>query len=245
LSSPFNAPKINKCHELPATTRSAPETPPAVATTLGVAHLDSELRIVEANDALCEQVGLTHAGARGESLSRFFPPAVRESFQEHFIQLLMRNHGNFSLPTTLMGANGGARDCLVTGVALDAVFPVNTGECAAIVLIVTDTVHTTPLVLAPAPAALSAVPARILEGVASGMSTRQLASRLGLSRQGVEYHITMMLRKLKAPNRTALVARAYALNILVPQCWPPRVRPQYGGRSTPPEAAPATGPRSS
>lgn len=39
-----------------------------------------------------------------------------------------------------------------------------------------------------------------------------------------------MLKKLKAPNRSALVARAYALDILVPHCWPPRVRPQYMAR---------------
>ena len=71
----------------------------------------------------------------------------------------------------------------------------------------------------------------VLEGLAAGLSTQQLASRLGLSSHGVEYPVSSMLRKLKAPNRSALVARAYALDILVPNCWPPQVRPQYSTRS--------------
>ncbi|WP_374754056.1 LuxR C-terminal-related transcriptional regulator, partial [Streptomyces sp. SM12] len=45
--------------------------------------------------------------------------------------------------------------------------------------------------------------------MASGLSTVQLASRLHLSRQGVEYRVSSLLRRLRAPNRVALVARAY------------------------------------
>ncbi|WP_435250703.1 LuxR C-terminal-related transcriptional regulator [Streptomyces cucumeris] len=74
---------------------------------------------------------------------------------------------------------------------------------------------------------LSPLEARILEGVATGASTQELAGKLYLSRQGVEYHVGSMLRKLKAPNRAALVARAYAAGMLTVGTWPAAVRPDF------------------
>ncbi|MEU5693077.1 LuxR C-terminal-related transcriptional regulator [Actinosynnema sp. NPDC020468] len=70
---------------------------------------------------------------------------------------------------------------------------------------------------------LTELDARILENVAVGMSTVKIASILYLSRQGVEYHVATMLRKLKAGNRAALVSRAYAIGVLNADAWPPRV----------------------
>ncbi|HEX3785134.1 MAG TPA: LuxR C-terminal-related transcriptional regulator, partial [Pseudonocardiaceae bacterium] len=72
----------------------------------------------------------------------------------------------------------------------------------------------------------TALDARILEGVAAGASTIQLATRLYLSRQGVEYHVGSMLRKLRVSNRAALVSRAYAMGLLVADAWPPRISPE-------------------
>ncbi|WP_386021527.1 LuxR C-terminal-related transcriptional regulator [Streptomyces sp. YIM B13518] len=73
---------------------------------------------------------------------------------------------------------------------------------------------------------LSALDAQVLEGVASGASTVQLASRLYLSRQGIEYRVGQMLRRFEAPNRPALVARAHALGMFAAGQWPPRVLPE-------------------
>ncbi|MFY1699967.1 MULTISPECIES: response regulator transcription factor [unclassified Solwaraspora] len=67
--------------------------------------------------------------------------------------------------------------------------------------------------------------ARVLEGVAAGASTAELAAALHLSPQGVEYHVAALLRRLHAANRPALVARAYALRVLDDGQWPPRVAP--------------------
>jgi len=72
---------------------------------------------------------------------------------------------------------------------------------------------------------LSEMDARILEGVAAGVSTGQLAAQLYLSRQGVEYHISSMLRRFAVPNRTALACKAYATGVLAEGSWPPRVAP--------------------
>ncbi|WP_228985003.1 LuxR C-terminal-related transcriptional regulator, partial [Streptomyces sp. DH12] len=73
---------------------------------------------------------------------------------------------------------------------------------------------------------LTALDAQVLEGVASGESTVQLASRLYLSRQGIEYRVGQMLRRFDAPNRPALVARAHALGMFATGQWPPRVLPE-------------------
>ncbi|MCS0602711.1 LuxR family transcriptional regulator [Streptomyces sp. LP11] len=72
---------------------------------------------------------------------------------------------------------------------------------------------------------LSELDARVLEGVAGGASTVQLAGRLYLSRQGVEYRVGLLLRRFDAPNRPALVARAHALGLFAPGQWPPQVLP--------------------
>jgi PAS domain S-box-containing protein len=74
---------------------------------------------------------------------------------------------------------------------------------------------------------LTELDARILEGVAAGISTIGLAAKLYLSRQGVEYHVGTMLKKFKAPNRAALVSRAYAMGVLASDLWPPRVNPAF------------------
>ncbi|WP_030864719.1 PAS domain-containing protein [Streptomyces sp. NRRL S-37] len=73
---------------------------------------------------------------------------------------------------------------------------------------------------------LDALDAQVLEGVAGGESTVQLASRLYLSRQGIEYRVGQMLRRFDVSNRPALVARAHALGMFAAGQWPPRVLPE-------------------
>nr|WP_052478811.1 LuxR C-terminal-related transcriptional regulator [Kibdelosporangium sp. MJ126-NF4]CEL20763.1 Regulator [Kibdelosporangium sp. MJ126-NF4]CTQ89676.1 Regulator [Kibdelosporangium sp. MJ126-NF4] len=74
---------------------------------------------------------------------------------------------------------------------------------------------------------LTKMDSRILEGVAAGVSTAKLALMVELSRGGVEYHVTNLLRKLRAPNRTSLVSKAYAEGILAAGTWPPKVVPDF------------------
>jgi DNA-binding CsgD family transcriptional regulator len=70
---------------------------------------------------------------------------------------------------------------------------------------------------------LTLLDARILEGIAAGRTTAHLAAQLHLSRQGVDYHITSLLRRFTVPNRTALASRAHAAGLFRPGEWPPRV----------------------
>ncbi|MCX4909692.1 response regulator transcription factor [Streptomyces sp. NBC_00878] len=69
--------------------------------------------------------------------------------------------------------------------------------------------------------------AQLLEGLADGASTDELASRLYLSRQGIEYRVRAMFRRFGASNRTQLVAKAYSRGVLAERDWPPKVAPDY------------------
>ncbi|MFS8103106.1 LuxR C-terminal-related transcriptional regulator [Lentzea alba] len=70
---------------------------------------------------------------------------------------------------------------------------------------------------------LSSVQAKILEGVAAGFSSGRLSRELYLSSKTIDYHVRVMSDKLQAPNRVALVSRAFVLEILRTDSWPPRV----------------------
>ena len=64
--------------------------------------------------------------------------------------------------------------------------------------------------------------ADILALVAAGATTAVTARTVGLTVDGVNYHLARLCARLGAPNRTALVARAYVLGLLDPVAWPPR-----------------------
>ncbi len=70
---------------------------------------------------------------------------------------------------------------------------------------------------------LSSLQAKILEGVAAGFSSGRLSRELYLSSKTIDYHVRVMSDKLQAPNRVALVSRAFVLEILRTDSWPPRV----------------------
>ncbi|WP_081893683.1 helix-turn-helix transcriptional regulator [Actinoalloteichus caeruleus] len=74
---------------------------------------------------------------------------------------------------------------------------------------------------------LSRAGSRVLEAVAAGQSTAWMSAHLYLSRQGVDYHVRTLMRKLDVPNRPALVSKAYSLGMLRPGAWPPRVAPEW------------------
>ena len=68
---------------------------------------------------------------------------------------------------------------------------------------------------------------RVLQLVAIGLTSREIAERLWVSRQAVTYHIGNLFMKLRADSRAGLVARAYANGVLSPGTWPPAVDPDY------------------
>lgn len=65
--------------------------------------------------------------------------------------------------------------------------------------------------------------AEILALLAAGLSTNEVGRELHISGHTVTHHIGKMMNRIEASNRTELVARGYALGVLCPLRWPPRV----------------------
>ncbi len=70
---------------------------------------------------------------------------------------------------------------------------------------------------------LSDMEAQIIERIAAGERTVDIARNVYLSRQGVEFHVSKLLQRMRVPNRAALIAKAYTLGILSGTAWPPKV----------------------
>ncbi|MBB4683811.1 helix-turn-helix transcriptional regulator [Amycolatopsis jiangsuensis] len=70
---------------------------------------------------------------------------------------------------------------------------------------------------------VSGIEAKILQGIACGLSSLQMASRFYLSRQGIDYHVARLQRKFNAGNRVELISRAFATGLLDSTTWPPQV----------------------
>jgi DNA-binding CsgD family transcriptional regulator len=81
--------------------------------------------------------------------------------------------------------------------------------------------------------------ARVLELVALGLTSQEIADRLWISRQGVTYHIGNLFRKLRADTRAGLVSRAYATGLLEPGRWPPQASLRHVGREQLPQVSPS------
>jgi len=77
----------------------------------------------------------------------------------------------------------------------------------------------------------------VLCQVAAGASNEEVASTLGISGHTVAGYLRVMLHRSQARNRAELVARAYAVGILIPHAWPPR---RSGRRCLPHQASPAS-----
>ncbi|MEU6370581.1 LuxR C-terminal-related transcriptional regulator [Streptomyces sp. NPDC046931] len=67
----------------------------------------------------------------------------------------------------------------------------------------------------------SAMEARILALAAAGCTSTRIATEVGLTADGVNYHLARLSRRWGVTNRTALVARAYVKGVLSPHAWPP------------------------
>ncbi|WP_341829357.1 LuxR C-terminal-related transcriptional regulator [Streptomyces cyanogenus] len=190
---------------------------------VGMAALDSHSRIRRANDAMLALLDRDTSEVRDIAFTDLLHPDSRSRLRVGFDQLRLGRTGRLTeyvkvprpenavggnLTALRMRADARADSPLLVLVQLDPPTP----ECPP---------------GGARPTLLGEMEARILEKVAAGASTVQLAGQLHLSCKGIEYHVSAMLRKLDVPNRPALVSRAYTLGILSSGSWPPRVQQEY------------------
>jgi DNA-binding CsgD family transcriptional regulator len=61
----------------------------------------------------------------------------------------------------------------------------------------------------------------VLCQIAAGATNEEVATNMNISGHTVAGHLRMMLSRSKARNRAELVARAYAVGVLLTHTWPP------------------------
>ncbi|GLY15205.1 hypothetical protein Kisp01_22200 [Kineosporia sp. NBRC 101677] len=198
---------------------------PGVGPLPATASLDADQVIVAANP----EFHLTFRRALGETCGThiydLFHPSAESVLPRSFATLLEERRTQFV--TRALGLRG-KDDGFYAEVSCVAVRGEDQSLRGFVIQVQPEEAVPGSVSVAGAPRALlSPLECRILEAMATGSSTIQMATRFFLSRQGVEYHVGRMLRKFKAPNRAALVSRAYSMGVLSPGCWPPHVAQGY------------------
>lgn len=214
-------------HTIPVTSSTSRQSDNGIRTRVattehgtGMATLDSDLRVQAGNDDFFRCFAGSSAELCGRNLFELLRPSSPAVLREHFLRLHDGRRTRFSERVVGHRSSGHPFSGVLTATAVQG----SSDGLSAIVVLVKPDNHTPEdepgtqrrLLLSP-------LEARILEGVATGASTIQMASNLYLSRQGVEYHVGSMLRKMKARNRAALISRAYAAGMLTVGTWPARV----------------------
>ncbi|MFF7725394.1 LuxR C-terminal-related transcriptional regulator [Streptomyces sp. NPDC008001] len=192
------------------------------APGLCMASLDRALTIQQANQEFFRQFNGSSEEICGRNFRDVVHPSVQQPLMRQFSHLLEGKHQRFVTPVIAVGpGEESAFTVPLTAVAVRGGALPDTSAILVMMPSARDAEGTR--VVTNRKKILSEMDARILEGIAAGVSTVPLASRLYLSRQGVEYHVTCLLRKLKVPNRAALVSRAYSMGVLKVGTWPPEV----------------------
>lgn len=186
---------------------------------LCLASLDSAQRLMEANTDFFQRFGGCPQDQKCQSFYDFLHPDSQEKVRRQFAKLATVGQSHFTQQIMGVGPRSGVFSGLLRAVAVRGDSDLMT---ATVVIVRPDEVDATDFSRS-GDKTLNDLDARILEGVAAGASTIQLASRLHLSRQGIEYRVASLLRRFKVPNRPALVSRAYAMGALSVGSWPPQV----------------------
>ncbi|NGO43252.1 PAS domain-containing protein [Streptomyces sp. YC419] len=220
---------------------------------LYLAYLDTTLTIRQANRDFFGKFGGSSTKVLGRSFCHLVHPNVRRPLGDRVARLLAGRRPQFSIQAVIMLPEGRTFTGVLTAVAVHG----DSHRVAAVLVVIRARnegeereaeVETEEEVKEEAEEKkegdegeaevvtdqeilekeiLMKVDAQIIEGMAEGMSTAALAERVHLSRQGVEYRVTGLLRRFAVPNRTALVSSAYTRGILLTDAWPPRVNSDF------------------
>lgn len=190
---------------------------------LPLARIDTAGRILDGNAALGQLLGRPVRELRGVSGREFLAPGGHGALVEQWRDLIAGQR------TRCRGRVLAVRDDRRLIVVEATVWLVRTGDGAPrqAVCSLRPISDQPPGDAAPVGLHLSEAEAGALEGLAHGMSNAEIGERLHLSRQGLDYHLAQLRRKLRTRSRGALVARAYSLGILAIARWPPHVERYY------------------
>jgi PAS domain S-box-containing protein len=180
-------------------------------------------QIEEANSAFCEAYGTGAAELRGRPVSALLADGEPERWAQQWLDVARGRHPTLRANVVAQPADGPPVEVLATvSVSRDA-----DGRPHRIVCVVDRVRRLGWLANGPLTRPLlSPLQATVLERLAEGADNSEIAGGLHLSRQALDYHLAVLRRKLRATSRAGMVARGYALGLLDPAQWPPRVHPR-------------------
>ncbi|MGW1621625.1 PAS domain S-box protein [Streptomyces sp. NPDC002172] len=171
--------------------------------------------VVLANPAMAAECGTTPGRLRGRDVLELFRPQEDAQVERIAEALRLRHRSRYQVSVRWRAPDGGERYGELTADPVSE----SVGETPSLlVMLRVDGEHEAPR---PQPARVTPVEGRVLALLAGGATTERAARDLGLTRDGVTYHLRRLSARWDAANRTELVARAYALGVLTPDAWPP------------------------
>ncbi|MFD8392320.1 PAS domain-containing protein [Streptomyces sp. NPDC059680] len=188
-----------------------------------VAVCDVYGMVVLANPAMAAECGTTPGRLRGRDVLELFRPQEATQVERIAEALRLRHRSRYQVSVRWPAPGGAERFGELTA------DPVSDSVDDTPALLVMLRVRGESAAPEPEPARVTPVEGRVLALLAGGATTAGAARELGLSKDGVTYHLRRLSARWNAANRTELVARAYALGVLAPGVWPPAARTSEAG----------------
>ncbi|MEV6576458.1 PAS domain-containing protein [Streptomyces sp. NPDC051577] len=182
------------------------------------AFLGDDARIEQMNKAFLSMLGVAKETVAGDSLTHWVSPGFKDRLIQAYAEASAGGE-MISGESILRNSTGAA---ILVKFELRAVTE-NTATPRLVLLQVTDWGDPAERVESRRHHEISDVDGVILEILAVGEGNARIAQSLCLSRQGLDYRLKALRRQMDAASRGALVGRAYALGILDPSTWPPRL----------------------
>ncbi|WP_030023341.1 PAS domain-containing protein [Streptomyces monomycini] len=171
--------------------------------------------VLIANPAMAAEWGAAPGQLRGRNLLDLFQPRSQAQIDRLVDALRMGRRSRYPVGVRWRtGADGTEREGELT------VDPVGDPSEDLPALLALLRVHE-DAPPAPGREVASPVETRILALAAAGATTASIGGHLGLTVDGVNYHLTRLSRRWRVQGRTALVAKAYVLGVLAQGVWPP------------------------
>ncbi|MGW4910582.1 PAS domain S-box protein [Streptomyces sp. NPDC004270] len=171
--------------------------------------------VLVANPAMAAECGTTPGRLRGREVLELFRPQEEAQVERIAEALRLRHRSRYQVSVRWRAPGGAERYGELTA---DPVSEAVGETPSLLVMLRVDGERGTP---AAEPAKVTPVEGRVLALLARGAGTAQAARELGLTKDGVTYHLRRLSARWSAANRTELVARAYTLGVLTPGAWPP------------------------
>lgn len=220
---------------LPATMSPVPDSGAAVFwrnRALGLfdrlpmptAYCTTDGTILRVNAAMAGEWGTLAGPWRGRSILDLFHPETRHQLRAVTEAIRLHRRSRYAVAVRWTAANGAERH---GEMIVDLVSETSTDTPNLLLMLRIDEERPVPSSDVARPEAeADEIEARILALTAAGSTTGQIASAVGLTVDGVNYHFKQLSRRWGVTGKAALVARAYVQGILTPDAWPPSpVRP--------------------